>query len=147
MDECLICAKHRGTGPLHSAHEIWRDDLVVVSHLPPRDAPVLLGHLFVEPLRHAPHIDDLTDVEAAAVGSTVRRAAIGLRAEVDPEHVFSAIIGTAVPHFHQHVYPRYRGTPESIAWHDSAGWAEAPRGGDTEVAALAERLRPYFTGV
>jgi ATP adenylyltransferase len=146
MDQCPICAKHRGEGPLRSP-EIWRDDLVAVTHLPPRDGPVLLGHLFVEPLRHAPHLDDLTDVEAAAVGSAVRRAAIALRAELDVEHVFSAVIGRAVPHFHQHVFPRYRGTPDETPWHDSTGWAGAPRGGEPEIAALAARLRPYFTAV
>src|ERR1700754_613647 len=118
MDGCPICAKHRGEGPL-CGPEIWRDDLVVVTHKPALDEPVLLGHLFVEPLRHAPPLDDLTDVEAAAVGSAARRAAIGLRAELDPEHVFSAVIGTGVAHFHQHVFPRHRGTPAETHWFES----------------------------
>jgi ATP adenylyltransferase len=146
MDECPICAKHRGEGPLFGP-EIWRDDTVAVSHLPAREGPVLLGYLFVEPLRHAPHLDDLTDVEASAVGSAARRAAIGLRAELDVEHIFSAVIGAAVPHFHQHVFPRYRGTPAETPWYASTGWAQAPRGGDPEIAALVARLRPYFTAV
>ncbi|MEV0716738.1 HIT domain-containing protein [Asanoa sp. NPDC050611] len=146
MDDCPICAKHRGEGPLAGGPEIWRDDLVTVTHKPAGQLP-LLGHLFIEPLRHAPHIEDLTDVEAAAVGSAARRAAIALRAEVDPELIHSAVIGRGVAHFHQHVFPRYRGTPDEIPWFETDGWAEAPRGGEPEIAALAERLRRYFTAV
>jgi len=146
MDDCLICAKHRGEGPLVGP-EIWRDDLVAVSHGSPGDDGVLLGYLFVETLRHAPHLDDLTDVEAAAVGSAARRAAIAVRAELDPEHVFSAVIGMGIPHFHQHVFPRHRGVPDETPWHDSAHAPEAKRGDLAEVTALADRLRRYFTAV
>ena len=144
-DDCPICAKHRGVGPLSGGPEIWRDDLVVVTHKPPTDGPVLLGHLFVEPLRHAPYLADLTDVEAAAIGSAARRAAIALRSEVDAEFVFSAVIGRGVAHFHQHVFPRYQGTPDETPWHTSDAWPGAPRGDDDEIAALCDRLRPYFT--
>jgi diadenosine tetraphosphate (Ap4A) HIT family hydrolase len=144
--ECPICAKHRGEGPLNGP-EIWRDDLVVVGHTPARDEPVLLGYLFIESLRHAAYLDDLTDVEAAAVGSSARRAALALRAELDLEHVFSAVIGRGIPHFHQHVFPRYRGTPAETDWHDANGWAGSPRGGEPEIEALASRLRTYFTAV
>jgi ATP adenylyltransferase len=146
MDDCLICAKHRGEGPLVGP-EIWRDDLVAVSHASLGEGGPVLGYLFVETLRHVPYLDDLTDVEAAAVGSAVRRAAIAVRAELDPEHVFSAVIGRGIPHFHQHVFPRHRGMPEETPWHESANWAEAPRGGEPALSALAARLRRYFTAV
>lgn len=49
------------------------DVLTVVFHLSPR-APghsgqsVYLGHLFTEPLRHAPGLPDLTDEEAQGMG-------------------------------------------------------------------------------
>jgi len=142
--ECPLCAKHRGGGPLRSP-EVWRDDLVVVTHLPPRDGPVCLGYLFVEPLRHAPHIEDLTDAEAATIGIAVRRAAVALRAELDLEHVFSAVIGLGVPHFHQHVFPRHRGTPAGTRWFESATWEGAPRGDLAQTEDLCTRLRPHFT--
>jgi ATP adenylyltransferase len=143
MVDCPICAKHRGEGPLVSP-EVWRDDLVVVSHLPPRDGPVHLGYLFVETVRHVPHLDRLTVHEAEAVGRTVRTTAIALRTELDPEHVFSAVVGRGVAHFHQHVFVRYRGTPEDTMWLDSGAWPGATRGGFAEIEALCARLRPYF---
>jgi ATP adenylyltransferase len=138
---CDLCRKHRGEGPL-AAPEVWRDPYVVVSHLAPgADGRVYLGYLFVESRRHAAYLDDLTDDEAAAVGRAARRAAAALRAVLDVEHIFSAIVGRGIPHFHQHVFPRYRGTPERYGWLASDEWPDAPRGDLAAVAALCERLR------
>ncbi|GAA2683619.1 MULTISPECIES: HIT family protein [Actinosynnema] len=102
---CLICRKHRGDGPLVGP-EVWRGDLVVVT-CHPAGFP---GHLLVDSRRHAPGLADLTDAEAEAVGWAVRRAAAALRAELAPEAVFTAVLGRAVPHFHQHVLARHPGT-------------------------------------
>ncbi|HET8684819.1 MAG TPA: histidine triad (HIT) protein [Micromonosporaceae bacterium] len=141
---CPICAKHRGEGPLVGP-VIWRDELLVVTHRRVgEDGTVILGYLFVETLRHVAYLDGLTDDEAGAVGRAVRRAARGLRAELAPEFVFSAVIGTGVPHFHQHVFPRYPDTPEEYDWAASAQWPGAPHGGPAELADLCARLRSYL---
>src|SRR5829696_6971918 len=114
---CLMCAKHRGEGPLVGP-KVWEDELVLVFHRPVDETgTTVLGHLFVETRRHAPFLADLADAEAEAVGRTVRRAALGLRAELHPDFVFSAVIGTGVPHFHQHVFVRHAGTPAQYDWH------------------------------
>ncbi|MET9231441.1 HIT domain-containing protein [Lentzea sp. NPDC003310] len=134
MDECLICAKHRGEGPL-AGPVVHSDELVVVSHQP----AAMLGYLFVETRRHVATLDALTEAEAVAVARAVRLAAIGLRAELDPEFVFSAVVGRAVAHFHQHVFVRHRGTPGEVAW--DADWPGAPRG---DATALSARLSEYF---
>ena len=133
-DECLICAKHRGSGPL-AGPMVFEDDLVVVSHEPGE----VLGHLFVETRRHVATLDLLTVAEAEAVARAVRLVAVGLRAELDPEYVFSAVVGRAVAHFHQHVFVRHRGTPDDLAWHED--WPEAPTG---DAADLCARLRARF---
>ena len=144
VSECPICAKHRGMGPL-VAPLIWGDEHVVVSHLGLRSADsVVLGYLFVESRRHVPTLDLLGDDEAAAVGRAAARAAAALRAEVDAEHVCSAVIGRGVAHFHQHVFARYRGTPDAYAWTAGDDWPGAPRGGLAEVEALCARLRPHL---
>jgi hypothetical protein len=54
--ECFVCHKHQARGPLMPGGPVGEDDLVVVSHLAPGSSgrPVYLGHLFVEPWRHAP---------------------------------------------------------------------------------------------
>ncbi|MDX8143825.1 hypothetical protein SK854_16990 [Lentzea sp. BCCO 10_0061] len=88
MDERLICAKHLGSGPL-AGPVVFADDLVVVSHRPGE----VLGYLFVETRRHVAALDLLTVTEAEAVARAVRLAAVGLRAELDPEFVFSAVAG------------------------------------------------------
>ena len=145
-ENCPICAKHQGKGSLVGGPLIWQDDSVLVFHRPlSSSGQVFLGHLFVETRRHAAFLDDLTDAEAATVGWAAARSAKALRHAVDPEAVFSAIVGLGVPHFHQHVFARHRGTPRELDWMASNEWADAPHGDATELANLAACLRQHFT--
>ena len=143
---CPICAKHRGEGPLLGPL-VWTGEHVVVSHRPVgEDGTTVLGHLFVETVRHVPYLDELTEPEAAAVGIAVSRSARGLRAELAATHVFSAVIGTGVAHFHQHVFARHPQTPDTHSWMDSHEWPSAPRGDEAELAALCRRLARHLDG-
>ena len=145
-ENCPICAKHRGEGPLLGGLLVWEDEHVLVFHRPPDvTGRVFLGYLFIESRRHVPHLDQLTDAEAATVGRAAARAAAALRSELDAEHVFAAIVGRGVAHFHQHVFARHRGTPDELGWMASDEWDGAPHGGPTELAELAVRLRPHFS--
>ncbi|GGM98763.1 histidine triad (HIT) protein [Lentzea pudingi] len=132
--ECLICAKHDGDGPL-AGPVVFADELVVVSHR----TGGALGYLFVETRRHVATLDALTVAEAEAVARAARLAAASLRAELDPEFVFTFVAGRSHAHFHQHVFARHRGTPDELPWH--AEWAGAPTG---DAAELCARLSPYF---
>jgi ATP adenylyltransferase len=142
--DCPICAKHRGDGPLVGP-EVWADRLLLVTHRPVgADGTTVLGHLFVETRRHAPHLTDLTEEEAAAVGRTVGRAARGLQAELGADFIFSAVVGMGVAHFHQHVFVRHAGTPAEYDWMASHEWPDAPRGPLSAVVELCGRLRPHL---
>lgn len=142
---CLICDKHQGEGPLFGP-VVWGDDLVVVNHRPAlgQERTAYLGYLFVETRRHVPAIDQLTEAEAVAVGRAVWSAARAVRQVLDAEHVFSAIVGREVAHFHQHLMACHRGTPAQIPWHEAVTWDGAPRGSINDLAALAEQLRAHF---
>ncbi|MEU7784746.1 HIT domain-containing protein [Amycolatopsis sp. NPDC049159] len=135
-EPCPICAKHRGNGPLTSL-EVWSDDLVVVSH---GAEPGFFGYLFVETRRHVACLDALTGPEALAVGRAAWLAARALRAELDAESLHSAVTGRTVPHFHQHVFVRHRGTPPEAGWMDVA----LPSAPHDERVDLCGRLRPHF---
>jgi histidine triad (HIT) family protein len=92
---------------------IAEDDLVLLSHIVTPDtmgregSTAYLGHLFVEPRRHAPGLADLTDAEARSVGWWSARASGALREVAGAEHVYAAVIGDGVPHLHVHLKPRY----------------------------------------
>ncbi|MFI7195525.1 HIT family protein [Nocardia nova] len=141
-NECLICEKHggigRSVGPV-----IYADDLVVVTHRPLSEGVPMPGYLFVETVRHAPTLADLSDAEGAAVGWAVRRAAYALRTELSPDYVFSAITGRSVAHFHQHVFVRPEGTPDTVSWF--ACWSDGPHVDEPMLATLCERLAVHFT--
>ena len=138
-DECVICLKHRGEGPL-TGQFIARFDGFLVYHARTDDegrSP--LGYVFIESERHVPYVWDLTDEEAANLGRLRTRLARALRAALGAEFVITAVIGLGIAHFHEHLLPRMPGTPKELAWHDSD---EALRKADAdEVAGLAEQLR------
>jgi histidine triad (HIT) family protein len=148
--ECFVCRKHRVRGSLVPGGPVGEDDLVIVSHLT-SDAPgssgrpVCLGHLFVEPRRHAPGLADLTDAEAQAVGWRCTRASRALREVAGAEHVYAMVIGDAAPHLHVHLLPKYPGTPRQYWWDKVTQWPDAPSGLEPQVAVLVRDLRAYLS--
>ena len=142
--DCAICAKHRGEGPLVGPMD-WADDDALIFHRPVgTDGTTVLGYLYVESRRHVPYLADLSDAEAEAIARVVRRAALGLRTELNADFVFSAVVGMGIPHFHQHLFARHPGTPARYGWLEGDEWPDAPRGTTAAVVELCERLRPYL---
>lgn len=147
---CLVCRKHRDRGILMPGGAIAEDDLIVVSHivtpgtLGREGSTAYLGHLFVEPRRHAPGLADLTDAEAGRVGLWSARASRALREIAGAEHVYAAVIGDAVPHLHVHLKPRYPGTPREYWWERLQDWPGARRGDAAQIAALVTDLRAWL---
>jgi histidine triad (HIT) family protein len=147
MADCFVCRKHRDRGSLLPGGPVAEDDLVLVSHIGTSEAlgregaAAYLGHLFVEPRRHAPGLADLTDAEARAVGWWCTRASRALRDVAGAEHVYAAVIGDAVPHVHVHLLPRYPGTPREFWWTRVDEWPQAPRGSVAEIEVFVRKLR------
>src|SRR4029077_2858184 len=136
--DCRICARHRGEG-LMSGQLVGRYDEFWVYHgQPGADGLAALGHLVIEADRHVPYLADLTDDEAAALGSLRSNLAGALRDELGVPFVFAAVIGTGIAHFHEHLLPRHPSVPPEVPWHQSD---EAGQKADANtVAELAVRL-------
>jgi diadenosine tetraphosphate (Ap4A) HIT family hydrolase len=149
---CLVCRKHQDRAVLMPGGAIAEDELAVVSHIPPPDAlgrdgsVAYLGHLFVEPRRHAPEMADLTGAEAASMGLWCSRASLALREVAGAEHVYVAVIGDGVPHLHIHLLPRFPGTPREYWWTRVDEWPQARRGDHAAIGALVGELRGYLAG-
>jgi len=141
-EECQICAKHRGEGTLRG-ELVARLNGFWIYHAPPgEDGLAPLGYLFIESDRHAPHLDDLSDEESAALGRLRTRLARALRNEGGPEYVFTAVVGRGVSHFHEHMFARYPDTPQDVPWQRSDEFA--PRADTNEVRNLARRLARHL---
>ena len=139
--DCFVCDKH-ALGDDAPGGVIHRDQLTYAGHLtPPELTDVYLGYLIVEPTRHVEGLGALTDEEAAALGRLVNDLAAALRESEGAEHVYSAVLGDAVPHLHIHLVPRYSGTPREYWGLSVVEWPDAPRGGRAEIEAVTARIR------
>jgi histidine triad (HIT) family protein len=148
--DCFVCRKHRDRGALMPGGPVAEDDFVIVSHIVTPEAlgrsgtTAYLGHLFVEPRRHAPGLADLTDQEAESVGCWTTRVSRALRDAAGAEHVYAAVIGDAVPHLHVHLLARFPGTPREYWWMKVPEWPDARRGDADAVAVLVSQLREFL---
>ena len=140
--DCLCCREVAGEVDLPGGLLV-DDEHAIAFHLPPlpeySERPYL-GHCLVVTRRHVDHLGDLAADEAAAVALAARMVAGALREE-GVERVHVAVIGTGVPHFHLHLYPRYPGAPPGTPWMSLDELPGAPHGGAAEVAELVGRLR------
>jgi diadenosine tetraphosphate (Ap4A) HIT family hydrolase len=129
---------------------IAEDELIVVSHIVTPETlgragtSAYLGHLFVEPKRHAPGLADLTAAEARSAGWWCTLASRALLEVAGAEHVYAAVIGDAVPHLHIHLQAKYPGTPREYWWTRLEEWPDARRGGVPEIQDLVHRLADYI---
>jgi histidine triad (HIT) family protein len=147
--ECFVCRKHQERGPLLPGGPVGEDDLAIVSHLAPgapgsSGGPVYLGHLLVEPRRHAPGLADLTSAEARTVGWWCTRASRALHEVAGAEHVYAAVIGDRVSHLHIHLLPRYPGTPREYWWQRVDEWPGARHGTEPEITVLVQNLHTFL---
>jgi histidine triad (HIT) family protein len=145
--DCFICQKH-GNQETISGGVIFEDDLIFISHaqLWGDEQDHYLGHIFVETKRHAPELSGLTENEARRIGLYVSRLANALEQTEGVEHVYSFVIGDHVPHVHVHVIGRYPGAPKEFWGPKVDEWPDAPRGDETEIEKVAERLRTFLQG-
>jgi histidine triad (HIT) family protein len=132
---CSICAR------IESGDPFYADERVVVEHLAPGvDGTAYLGYLFVETRRHVAELAQLEPEEAAAVGRAAAGVAHALRERAGAEHVYAAVIGHHLDHFHLHLIARHPGTPREYWWTRVDEWPDAPRGDAAAIAAFCERL-------
>jgi diadenosine tetraphosphate (Ap4A) HIT family hydrolase len=143
--ECLVCRKHRGEVAAPGGL-VFANDLISIYHaqLWGEEKDHYLGHFFVESNRHVPQLADLNEQEAQAIGLWTSRVAQALLQTEGMEHVYSFYIGDGVPHVHVHVIGRRPGAPREYRGSKVDEWPEAPRGGEAEIAQVADRVRVYL---
>jgi histidine triad (HIT) family protein len=149
--DCFVCRKHQQRGLLVPGGPVAEDELVLISHIVTAEVlgregtTAYLGHLLVEPRRHAPELADLTDDEARAVGWWCARANRALRDAAGAEHVYAAVLGDGVPHLHVHLLPRFPGTPREYWGTQVNEWPQARRGTTADIEVLVRELREYLS--
>lgn len=144
MNDCFICKKHAGAIQT-SGMTIYEDDFVYVGHIDRNGNPNYLGHIMIDLKRHVPTLGDLNMEEAKVFGMTMAKVSRALKESEGAEHIYSYVLGDAVPHLHMHLVPRYPGTPKEY-WGPNAvyDWEGAPFGDNDEVISLCSRIKTYL---
>ena len=97
MSDCPYCA--------NSTHQvIWNDGITRVMYID--DAP-FVGWCRVIWHAHALELTDLNEAERARLMRTVYAVETGLRKLLSPVKINLASMGTAMPHVHWHIIPRF----------------------------------------
>ena len=143
--ECLVCRKHRGEIDIPGG-VIYENDLIFISHaqLWGDEREHYLGHLFIEPKRHAAELADLTEQEAQIIGLYTSRVAKALLQTEGMAHIYSFVIGDGVPHVHVHVIGRYPDAPREYWGAKVDEWPEAPKGTAEQIMQVARRVRTFL---
>lgn len=132
-DSCIFCAIATGDAP---ARGVYEDELtgafLSIHHAAP-------GHTLVMPREHAPHLWDLTDAVAAAIGRSLRHVSRVLESELRPDGM--TIFQTnrdagwqSVFHTHFHLVPRAKDDRLVPPWTDVLA-------DEAELDAMSSRLR------
>jgi diadenosine tetraphosphate (Ap4A) HIT family hydrolase len=109
-DDCLMCGLARA--PVEDRQVIVRREL---AYAVLNAFPYSSGHLMVVPVRHAGHLDELTDAEADELMHLLREADAAIKAAYSPDGVnvgmnLGRAAGAGVPgHLHAHLVPRWYG--------------------------------------
>jgi diadenosine tetraphosphate (Ap4A) HIT family hydrolase len=141
---CLACDLLEGRRPLPGGiiHESggW-----TIQHCV---GPLGAGTLVVVPSRHVVHVAELDDLEAAALGPLLRRAAAAVEQLTSPEQVYVTLwshAGAVPGHIHFVVQPVTRATMDEFGLHGPrlqvAMFDRGEPPDDREVEAFAERAR------
>lgn len=142
--DCFVCRKHQGLENVPGG-AIFENELIYISHaqLWGKEEKHYMGHIFVEPKRHAPLLSDLMKEEAEAIGYYTSIVAKALVAILEVEHVYSFVIGDRIPHVHVHVIGRYPGAPREYWGVKVDEWPDAPQGTHEEIETVAESIKEY----
>lgn len=144
MNDCFICQKHSNSIQT-SGVMIYKDDYVYAGHIDRNGDPNYLGHIMIDLKRHVPTLGDMNMEEAKAFGMITARVSKALIESENAEHIYSYVMGDAVPHLHMHLVPRYPNTPKEH-WGPNAlyEWEDAPMGDNEEVIQLCNRIKTYL---
>lgn len=139
--DCFLCRKHNGQEAAPPGGYIYEDEHWMVCHAPGKLGP--LGTLFIESKRHFLDYAEMTDEEAASLGSVMRNIYHALKLHTEAERVYQVTLIDGVPHFHSWLVPRRKEDTERgmkfLTRDDSCSEADA--------SALTDKLRTTLRGL
>lgn len=128
MEDSIFTKIIRGEIP---SHKVYEDDKTLAFMT---ITPVREGHTLVIPKVQVDQFIDVPDEDYDAVWRTAKKVSKRIREITEKQRVGIVVKGVEVPHFHVHLIPF------DVGEHLGSGEG-GERASDTELAAMAEKLR------
>jgi histidine triad (HIT) family protein len=141
VSDCQVCLKHKNfesvTGVLLAERGGW-----FLSHFPfLLNEKTVPGHLLIETARHITELSEMTNDEAAALGSLIRNGSSKIKSILGAEHIYVVRINDVTPHLHFHLVPRYANTPKEWWGPKIMQWPERRSISHDEIKILSKKLK------
>ncbi|MGD0250094.1 MAG: hypothetical protein ABSB97_04315 [Thermoplasmata archaeon] len=124
-----------------SGRLVCEDESFHLSHQQEGDGRTYLGLLRIQTRDHVSDLGGLTEVEAERFESVIARATHALKECTGASWTYCLGFTEAFRHVHLVTASRYPETPNQYVRLAITDWPDAPRGSESEVAALCGRLR------
>jgi len=146
---CPFCEQHEHMRETPLPRVVFEDQDFLVKHVKQREAPegsAYLGWMRITLKRHVESWSELSQEESRSLGDIARRVVRALETLEGVVKVYTFVLGDQVPHFHIHVFPRYRGAPREFWGTRVDEWPDAPRGDDREIAEVCRQVSLHLNG-
>jgi diadenosine tetraphosphate (Ap4A) HIT family hydrolase len=134
MNGCIICERQSGD----SADIIFQNDRWSVRHSMETN---ILGYVLLESRRHFLDMSEADNRECDEFGHLISEVMKAVRAEIEPERVYTVSLAEAVPHFHVHIIPRTAALPRAYRGRGILSYPLTPASDAGLRAEICARLR------
>ena len=139
-DVCMFCERLRNPGWL-ADRLVYEDELFHVSHQLNEEGQTYLGSVIIQTRRHVHDLAELTEKEAARLGSVITRSSRALKNCTGAGWTYAECFLERYQHVHVIVTARYPSMPKEYIRLSIRKWPDAPMGTRAKVDELSRRLR------
>jgi len=137
---CMFCERLRNPSGLADCL-VYEDELFHVSHQLNEEDQTYLGSVIIQTRRHAHDLAELTEEEAARLGSLITRSSRALKNCTGAGWTYAESFLERYQHVHVIVTARYSSMPKEYIRLAIRKWPGAPRGAHADVVELSRKLR------
>ena len=141
---CMFCERLRNPSELADCM-VYEDELFQISHQLNEEGQTYLGSVIIQTRRHVHDLAELTEEEAARLGSLITRSSRALKNCTGASWTYAESFLERYQHVHVIVTSRYPSMPKEYIRLAIRKWPDAPKGSRADVVELSRKLRAHMS--